>query len=386
MRRGNGGDGGRLPPRALAVVRHLLTHGPSTRAALGELLGLSDASMSRMARTLVDAGVVTERAERTADPVIGRPRRILTAVPGSRHVVGVKLTGDTAHGVLCDLGGTVIGSLDLPLPLPLPLPSSARTRGAVPVDGTVQVIGRLVRELGARAESVHGLGISLGGVVDGRAVVREGTFLGWRDVELGTLVSGHCGLPTVLTNDVAGLAREQLWFGAGRTHDTFGVITVGAGVGLAVVREGVVLEQLIDNGHLLAHAPVDSSGPACRLGHRGCVAAYLDREDVAARLGLRGTEVTAGRLTALDPDWPAGASRALGHLIATVAGGLQTERIVLAGEDAALLYGSPVTGQTLRERLRSSPVRLEVSTGPLTFTDWARGAGVAGIQGILGAL
>ncbi|GAA3629262.1 ROK family transcriptional regulator [Kineosporia mesophila] len=364
-----------LSPRAQAITGHLLMHGPSTRAALCEAFGLSEASMSRVVRIMADAGIVTEESERTS---IGRPRQILTAVPESRHVVGIKLTGDTAYGVLCDLAGEVITSLSLPLP--------ARAEGIVPVEGVVRVIGRLVRRLG---KSVDGVGISLGGVVDGRSVVRDGPFLGWRDVDLGERVSRSGGVPAVLSNDVVALAREQLWFGAGRTHDTFGVITVGAGLGFAVVREGIVLEHLIDNGHLLSHSPVDSTGPACRLGHHGCVAGYLDRDAVAARFGLPGADVTFEQLATLDPSWFTGAATALGHLIATVAGGLQTERIVLAGEDVGTLYASPVTATTLELRLGPAGNRqceLTISTEPLGFEDWARGAGVVGIQALLGAL
>ena len=96
----------------------------------------------------------------------------------------------------------------------------------------------------------------------------------------------------VVSNDVTALAREQLWFGAGRTHSTFGVITVGAGLGIGVVREGHVVERLIDNGHLLTHSPVDGAGPPCSLGHRGCVSAYLSRDDIAARMSLGGDRVT----------------------------------------------------------------------------------------------
>ncbi len=369
-----------LTPRALAVTRHLLGHGPSTRADLGEVLQLSDASMSRVVRALLDQGVITERSLQSS--ALGRPRQILTAVPGSRHVAGIKLTQDTAYGVLCDLAGTVLATAELALP--------GKVNGLVPVDRTVRVIAGLVTRLGGGVPRIDGLGVSVGGVVTGRAVVREGPFLGWREVDLGAQVSKFCGIPTVVTNDVVGLAREQLWFGAGRTHPTFGVITVGAGLGYALVREGNVVEQLIDNGHLLSHAPIDPQGPRCRIGHRGCVSSYLDREDVATRLGLAGSAVTFEQLAALDPEWFSGASRALGHLIATAAGGLQTERIVLAGEDAGALYASPVTGQTLADRLRlddagTTRVGLEISTEPLGFADWARGAAVTGIQAILGA-
>ncbi len=114
-----------------------------------QVLQLSDASMSRVARLLLDQGIVTEESERTGDVTIGRPRQILTAVPGSRHVVGVKLTGDTAYGVLCDLAGTVLATASVALPEP--------QDGVVPVERTVRVVRQLATRLGRRVTRVDGL-------------------------------------------------------------------------------------------------------------------------------------------------------------------------------------------------------------------------------------
>lgn len=373
-----------LDARSLAVTQRLLVHGPASRGALGRELSLSDASMSRVARSLVRDGLVSENLDEVAG--VGRPRQILSPVPDARHVVGVKLTADTAYGVACNMLGDVLGSATATLPDP--------TGGVVPVDATVTVVTRLVRRLERRLPGLDGVGVSIGGVVGGRTVVREGTFLGWRDVDLGRLLRGALGVDVVLTNDVTALAREQLWFGAGRTHSTFGVMTVGAGLGFAVVREGVVLEQLMDNGHLLAHAPIDGSGPSCSHGHRGCVSAYLNRHDLERRTRAQALPHTFGE-AATDPR-PASrrmveeAAQALGHVVATFAGALQTDRIVLAGEDVEPLFSSPVLATTLDERLRPGPAEvqrceLDVSTEPLTFIDWARGAAVTSVQRALGA-
>jgi predicted NBD/HSP70 family sugar kinase len=245
--------------------------------------------------------------------------------------------------------------------------------------------------------TLDGVGVAVGGVVANGSVVREGTFLGWRDVDLAAELDDRTGLPVIVTNDVTALAREQLWFGAGRTHSTFGVITVGAGLGFGVVREGTVVEELIDNGHLLAHAPLDTRGPRCRLGHPGCTAAYLNREDLEEHASSDlGRPVSFGDLVrareAGDPTATGcldDAARALGHLVATFAGALQTTCIVLAGEDVSVLTASPALTETIAERLRPGPHEvqrcvLDVLTTPLTFNDWARGAAVAGIQHVLG--
>ena len=372
----------------LAVTRQLLIHGPATRGDLGDRLNLSYASMSRLARALILGGIATEDLGPAA--AIGRPRQILTAVPSARYVVGVKLTGDTAYGVVCDLFGEVKATTRAALPRP--------EGGVVAVAATVKLIAQVVNRLAPKVPTVDGIGVSVGGVIAGRSVVREGTFLGWSDVDLGAPLRDRTGLPVIVTNDVTALAREQLWFGAGRTHSTFGIVTVGAGLGVGVVRDGTAVEELIDNGHLLAHSPVDSSGPRCGLGHRGCAAAYLNREDlerhasaaakhpvtlhdlVRARAG--GDRTATRRLD--------DAARALGHVVASFAGALQTTCIVLGGEDVAAFTDSPALQETIDDRLRPGRLEtqrctLELITTPLTFIDWARGAAVAGIQHVLGA-
>ncbi len=377
----------RMSPHALAVTRHLLVHGPASRGHLGRNLTLSDASMSRVAQTLVRDGIVAE----TLDPQVGlgRPRQILSANPAARNVVGVKLTADTAYGVACDLYGSVLGSAEARLPAPGP-------DGVVPVQGTVRVVSRLVQRLAKRLSRLDGVGVSVGGVVDDHVVVREGSFLGWLDVDLASPLQQALGASVVVTNDVTALAREQLWFGAGRTHSTFGLITVGAGLGFGLVREGHVVEELIDNGHLLGHAPIDATGPPCALGHRGCVAAYLYRDEIEARMarksGLPSSFADLIRDPAYaDSPWVTQAAQALGHLVATFAGALQTERILLAGEDVEPLFACRHMTDTIAERLRPGPAEtqrctLDVSAAPLTFIDWARGAAVVSLQHVLGAL
>src|SRR3954447_13727164 len=378
-----------LSAAEFAVTRHLLVHGPATRQVLGDHLNISYASTSRLARALVDGGMASEALE--PETAIGRPRQVLAAVPGARHVVGCKLTGDTAFGVVCDMFGEVKATARAALPEP-------GADGTVPVAGTVKVIGQLAGKLARRVPTLDGIGVALGGVVADRAVVQEGTFLGWRDVDLAAPIEQRTRLPVIVTNDVTALAREQLWFGAGRTHSTFGVITVGAGLGFGLVREGVVVEELIDNGHLLAHAPVDGHGPRCSLGHRGCVAAFLNREDIERRAcAAAGRRVPFGDIVAAceTGDRTAvalldAAARALGHLVATVAGALQTPRIVLAGEDIKVIADSAAMQEVITDRLRPGPEEaqrcvLDITTEPLTFTDWARGAAVTGIQHVLGA-
>ena len=373
----------------MAVAQHVLVHGPATRVNLGEALELSYASMSRVARSLVRRGVMVEDVDR--DAAMGRPSQLLSIVPGARHAVGVKITRDTAYAVACDMFGTILSSAAAPMP-------EADADGVVPIDASISVVARLVQRLSRRVPHVDCVGVCIGGPVVDQKVV-QATFLGWYNVDLPALVEAAVKVPVAISNDVAALCREQLWFGAGRTHSTFAVITVGAGLGFGMVREGRVIEQLIDDGFLLWHSPLDASGPQCRLGHAGCVAAYLNRDDVESRAAeALGRPLSFAELAALaqqgDPVSAAlinEAASALGHLVATCAGALQTDRVVLAGENVAALTGprSPmhtvIADRVGISRGRAPKATLEISTALHTFDEWAQGAAVVAIQRVLGA-
>ncbi len=61
----------------IAVVEDLALHGPSPIGVVAERTGVAQSLVSKVARALVDAGVV----ETAADPADGR-RRVLSLVPG----------------------------------------------------------------------------------------------------------------------------------------------------------------------------------------------------------------------------------------------------------------------------------------------------------------
>ncbi len=152
--------------------------------------------------------------------------------------------------------------------------------------------------------------------------------------------------------------------------------------GLAVTRH-LPVHGPATRGHLsdlLRVVPASMSRPVRSLVEDGIVAETAEpvpvvREDVARNGSVR----------------PDDAARALGHLAATFAGALRTTRIVLAGEDIAAIAGSPAMAEAVADRLRPGPretqrCSLDITVAPLTSSDRAQGAAVAGIPSVLGAL
>ncbi len=179
-----------------------------------------------------------------------------TGLIGAIDIGGTKI----AAGVV-DREGRILGRAACP---------TAAERGFP--DGLRRMIAML-RETAARVDApLEGIGIGCTGPVDPVSGVLGSVDLlpGWRG---GALVDGLAqafGVPTAMENDAdaAGLA-EAVW-GAGRGKRRFLYVTVGTGIGAALIVDGS-LYRGVDGFHPeIGHQVIDLSGPPCYCGARGC--------------------------------------------------------------------------------------------------------------------
>jgi glucokinase len=141
------------------------------------------------------------------------------------------------------------------------------------VEAVVEVVARLVRELGGAVPAQVGVGFA--GMLRGPVVVNAPNF-GWREVDLGTPLSRALGTQVRLVNDLAAAAWGE--HAAGVAHgcaDTFTVF-VGTGVGSAIIEKGRLLTGATgvagEFGHLKV---VADGGRSCGCGQTGCLEAYM---------------------------------------------------------------------------------------------------------------
>ncbi|MFD3520049.1 ROK family protein [Streptomyces sp. NPDC058653] len=363
-----------------AVALEVLLCGPLSRSELARRLDLSAGSLTRLAKPLLDSGLLVESGT-SHESRAGRPTRPLDIVADAHHFLGAKITHEDVHAVLTTLRAEVVASARADLPGRDPASVVAVLRA---------LAAELLAQLAPGTPHITAAGVSLGGSVADHTTVTHAPFLHWEgDVPLGALLSGALGVPTAVDNDLLALTRAEHWFGAARGHDRFAVLTVGAGIGYGLVVHDRVVDSPDAGVGLLGHFPLDPLGPLCPRGHRGCATAMLSTASIraAASVGLRrdvpydecldlaaaGDPVAGPVVTA--------SGRALGRLVAAVANLTLTTEIVLTGEGARL---AEVAHEALAEGLahdrdpRASAVSLDVR--PVDFGLWARGAAVTAIQ------
>ena len=342
-------------------------------------MGLSPGSLTRLTKPMVESGLLVEVDAGPTDARVGRPSQPLDLDPGAHHFVGIKLTGDTAIGVLTTLRAEVIASAERPLTDPTPS-VVAELVLELTDDLAVQVPGRT---------PITGLGVSLGGRVANQSEVRWGPYLNWVDVPFGEILATHTSVPIVIANDLTSLTEATHWFGAGRNSDRFVLLTIGAGVGYGLVVHDRTVDSPDVTIGLIGHHPLIPDGPRCDRGHHGCALSLLTvsaiTEQVSTALG-RAVDYDEALELAAKGDPQASvvinrAGRALGKLIAASANFTMPDLVVLGGEGVRL---AEVAHDELLAALHAdrhpSAAELPMVLQPADFSEWARGAAVVAIQ------
>jgi glucokinase len=133
-----------------------------------------------------------------------------------------------------------------------------------------ELIGQVMVE--CKANSLTGIGIGATGPVDPiRGTIHNPfTLPGWDNVPITGWLQNAFQVPVTLENDADAAALGEYWQGAGREAKRLYAVTVGTGIGTALIQDGQIYRGL-DGAHPEGgHMVLDPSGPLCYCKARGC--------------------------------------------------------------------------------------------------------------------
>jgi predicted NBD/HSP70 family sugar kinase len=269
-----GSDRGDLTRTAILAL--LGTVGPLSRTEIARELDVSPATVTQLTRELMGHGMVEELDLKPSRG--GRPAQRLGLVGDAGRALGVKVTAD--HLVLVDvrLDGEVLGSWVRPYD-----PAAPDAPGDLA--GTVESVLSAI----TGGPPLLGVGVGVPGGVDDQGVgTVNAPTLGWQAMPVGERLRRRLSLPVLVENDVNALAAAERLYGRGRTHRDFLVLTIGRGVGAAIVADGRVYRGARGGAGEFGHLCVDPLGPVCGCGARGCLEAFVGSAGLLAAARTRG--------------------------------------------------------------------------------------------------
>jgi glucokinase len=319
---------------------------------------------------------------------------------------GITRAGPLTVGI--DIGGTKVlgGVVDATGRV---LDRRRRTTPGTSVPAVEDTIVEMVTTF-RQQHDVGAVGIGAAGFVDStRAVVLFSPHLAWRNEPLRDAVMGRLRLPVLVDNDANTAAIAECRFGAAAAQRQVLCITLGTGIGGALVIDGRVYRGANGMAGEFGHMQVVPDGRRCECGNRGCWEQYasgnaLVREareliDAGSPVahGLR--ELVGGDMAALTGPLISQAAREgdptareliadvgtwLGTGLAGLTAGLDPSCIVIGGgvsEAGDLLlaptraaFARSLAGRGFRAEPEIVPARLGAEAGFIGAADMARTA------------
>jgi glucokinase len=182
--------------------------------------------------------------------------------------------------------------------------------------GRDYVIGEMcdaILHLMERYQSVGrflGAGIGVPGIIDVEAgMMRKSANLpGWTDYPVRDEIERRLGARVFLDNDANVAALGEKWLGAARDAADMAMITLGTGIGGAIILNGKIFYGMSGMAGEFGHVTIEPNGVACGCGNRGCAERYASATAVVrmAREAIaRGDAPALAQAANSDPDFSA---------------------------------------------------------------------------------
>jgi len=200
-----------------------------------------------------------------------------------------------------------------------------------------------------------GVGLGTPGIVDSEQGIMLSDAVNipeWKGRNLKSELERVLNVPAFIENDANAAGLGEFVFGAGKGAKSLILVTLGTGIGGAVILDGKLVRGVSFAAGELGHISVDPNGQKCGCGNYGCIELYASGPAIAQRAReyvLRGVntklstmaspeELTAEHVARAAQDGDllarsilAEAGKLLGVALAGVVNLLNPDRIVIGG-------------------------------------------------------
>jgi glucokinase len=178
------------------------------------------------------------------------------------QAIGIDIGGTKIAGALVDESGAILKELRVPSP---------NSDSAQMIDSIASLIDQL-----SEAGNPVGVGVAAAGFLsaDREIMYHAPNIDAWRNEPLKSHIEQKTKLPVLLENDANAAGWAEFQFGAGKNYQSMIMLTIGTGVGGAVIADGRLIKGGFGIGGELGHVLLIPEGRKCGCGLKGCLETY----------------------------------------------------------------------------------------------------------------
>jgi glucokinase len=186
-----------------------------------------------------------------------------------QYAIGIDLGGTTIkYALVNDEGRTFFRG---------EIPSAANISATAVLHRLSEAAQRTLLYAVRRKVTVVGIGVGTPGIVDvaGRVVLGGAENIsGWEGIDIAAHLEAQFPLPVRVANDANLMGLGEARYGAARGCSDVLFLTVGTGIGGAIIIDGKLFGGYANRGTELGHTPLIANGERCACGATGCLEHY----------------------------------------------------------------------------------------------------------------
>lgn len=251
-----------------------------SRLKIGELTGLSNATVTRVVESLISNDDILEEKGCKSMPR-GRPRQLLYFKGHDKYIIGIDLGTTYIRGTLSDYNAESIKEMEIV--------TEADKNIENVLEKLVYVIETLERSKLVNKNNIKCIGIAVAGMItDMCGIIEYSPAFGWRNINLMQLLKTKLRLPFYYDNVSRLMALGEQCFGKGKDYKNFIMINVGYGIGAGIVINGKLFYGTNGITGELGHYPMKGDNLIrCTCGNFNCLSSYSSGDAIAKRALLK---------------------------------------------------------------------------------------------------
>ncbi|MCY4051398.1 MAG: ROK family transcriptional regulator [Gammaproteobacteria bacterium] len=236
------------------VISEIMRHGPLSRSEIAQRIGITEASVSRITREFIDAGIIEETG------FIRGPNQ-----PGRKRI-GVQIRGEGGYAVAIALNAfsqdIVIGNIASQLVAKRRLHFTDMSTASEVLKICTTELLNLMKQKGLKRQQIVSCATILTGSIDPVGMKVFNAFpIDWQDVDVKEIVKGQLEFPLVLESISNAKNLAARCNGSTRKFDNVVLFNCSLTIGCSVLSEGKLLR-----GHESKVGMIDSLRVPCKFG------------------------------------------------------------------------------------------------------------------------
>ena len=313
----------------IRCLRALRSSRGLSRSDIGRTLTLSRMTVGNAVRSLIEKRLLVEAEEPASHGGVGRPGVRVRLNPSGGYFVGIDISSSTMNAVLVDLTMKVVAHSLFSV-------QGVSHDSAEMIQQFATVPNGLLRKAGLPAKRLTSVGISVPGIVGTSGRVLSAPYLGWRDLDLQTLVSRQLKFrwPVRVVNDASAFAHSVLAERSEKDLRDALLLLLAEGIGSAQIRQGQIVSGAHGFAGEIGHMILSASMKEASLntfemlaGYNSLLSALSPATSVVGGLAALAAKAPSPKTSRLLEQWADAFSVGLLNLIHI----LDPERVIIGG-------------------------------------------------------